>query len=82
MRRALSSGQLLSGVAWVRPGGLAHQSEDRPPGGYRDACLEESGFFIIVFLVGLKNIPNDVKEAAAIDGASQWAQVLRVELPS
>jgi multiple sugar transport system permease protein len=39
------------------------------------------GFFIIVFLVGLKNIPTDVKEAAAIDGASQWAQVLRVELP-
>lgn len=39
------------------------------------------GFFVIVFLVGLKNIPSDVKEAAAIDGASQWAQVLRVEIP-
>lgn len=39
------------------------------------------GFFVIVFLVGLKNIPTDVKEAAAIDGASQWAQVLRVEIP-
>ena len=39
------------------------------------------GFFVIIFLVGLKNIPNDVKEAASIDGASQWAQVLRVELP-
>jgi multiple sugar transport system permease protein len=39
------------------------------------------GFFVIVFLVGLKNIPNDVKEAASIDGATQWAQVLRVEIP-
>jgi len=39
------------------------------------------GFFVIVFLVGLKNIPTDVKEAAAIDGASPWAQVLRVEIP-
>jgi len=39
------------------------------------------GFFVIIFLVGLKNVPPDVKEAAAIDGASQWAQVWRVELP-
>lgn len=39
------------------------------------------GFFVIVFLVGLKNVPADVKEAAAIDGATQWAQVWRVELP-
>jgi multiple sugar transport system permease protein len=39
------------------------------------------GFFVIVFLVGLKNIPADVKEAAAIDGASEWATVRRVELP-
>lgn len=39
------------------------------------------GFFVIVFLVGLKNIPADVKEAAAIDGASEVAKVWRVELP-
>lgn len=39
------------------------------------------GFFVIVFLVGLKNIPADVKEAAAIDGASEWSKVWRVELP-
>ena len=39
------------------------------------------GFFVIIFLVGLKNIPADVKEAAAIDGASEWVKVWRVELP-
>jgi multiple sugar transport system permease protein len=39
------------------------------------------GFFVIVFLVGLKNVPTDVKEAAAIDGASEWSKVWRVELP-
>ena len=39
------------------------------------------GFFVIVFLVGLKNIPADVKEAAAIDGASEWQTIRRVELP-
>ncbi len=39
------------------------------------------GFFVIVFLVGLKNVPADVKEAAAIDGASEWSKVWRVELP-
>jgi len=39
------------------------------------------GFFVIIFLVGLKNVPADVKEAAAIDGASEWVKVWRVELP-
>ena len=39
------------------------------------------GFFVIIFLVGLKNVPADVKEAALIDGASEWKKILRVELP-
>ena len=39
------------------------------------------GFFVIVFLVGLKNIPNELKEAAAIDGATEVKRIWRVELP-
>ncbi|MFI5339854.1 MAG: carbohydrate ABC transporter permease [Candidatus Methylomirabilales bacterium] len=39
------------------------------------------GFFVIIFLVGLKNVPVDVKEAALIDGASEWEKIRRVELP-
>ncbi|HXZ43548.1 MAG TPA: sugar ABC transporter permease [archaeon] len=39
------------------------------------------GFFVIIFLVGLKNVPVDVKEAALIDGATEWEKIRRVELP-
>ena len=39
------------------------------------------GFFVIIFLVGLKNVPADVKEAALIDGASEWKKIRWVELP-
>jgi multiple sugar transport system permease protein len=39
------------------------------------------GFFVIIFLVGLKNVPFDVKEAALIDGATEWKKILWVELP-
>ncbi len=39
------------------------------------------GFFVVIFLVGLKDIPNDFKEAALVDGANTWQRIWRVELP-
>jgi multiple sugar transport system permease protein len=35
----------------------------------------------IVLLAGLQSIPNELREAAAIDGASDWAQFRHVTLP-
>jgi multiple sugar transport system permease protein len=36
---------------------------------------------MLIFLAGLKQIPSDLYEAAAIDGASEWAQFVRITLP-
>ena len=40
-----------------------------------------AGFTIIIFLAGLKGIPRDVREAAAIDGASRLQEAFHVSLP-
>lgn len=39
------------------------------------------GSQMIVFLAGLQSIPNDLYEAAAIDGASKWTRFRYVTLP-
>jgi len=39
------------------------------------------GYNMIIFLAGLQAIPEDLYEAARIDGASRWRQFLHVTLP-
>lgn len=39
------------------------------------------GFNFVLYLAGLQDIPRELHEAAALDGASQWQQTWRVTLP-
>lgn len=39
------------------------------------------GFTMVLLLVGMQAIPNDLYEAARIDGASWWAQQLNITFP-
>jgi ABC-type sugar transport system permease subunit len=39
------------------------------------------GFYMIILLTGLQNIPHELHEAAAIDGAGGWRRFLRITLP-
>ncbi|MEA3337482.1 MAG: sugar ABC transporter permease [Chloroflexota bacterium] len=39
------------------------------------------GVTMILFLVGLSNISNELREAARIDGASEWQTIRFIELP-
>ncbi|HEY6829864.1 MAG TPA: sugar ABC transporter permease [Gemmatimonadaceae bacterium] len=39
------------------------------------------GFYMIILLAGLQNIPQNLYEAASIDGASRWRQFTRITLP-
>lgn len=39
------------------------------------------GFNILFYIAGLQNVPNDLKEAAAIDGANAWQRFRNVTLP-
>ncbi len=38
-------------------------------------------FFALILLAGLQGIPDDLYEAAAVDGASRWQQFLHVTMP-
>jgi len=40
-----------------------------------------TGFALILFLAGLANIPHELMEAAAIDGASWWQTQRRITIP-
>lgn len=42
---------------------------------------KQLGFFVVVFLVGLKNIPGTFREAAVVDGATSWQLTRHVDLP-
>ncbi|HWP68657.1 MAG TPA: sugar ABC transporter permease, partial [Rectinemataceae bacterium] len=42
---------------------------------------QASGYYMIVYLAGLQNIPPDVIEAATIDGAGPWDRLKRITLP-
>jgi ABC-type sugar transport system permease subunit len=39
------------------------------------------GFYMIILLTGLQNIPPNLYESAAIDGASAWVRFRRITLP-
>jgi len=39
------------------------------------------GFYMIVLLTGLQNIPQNLFEAAAVDGVGRWPQFWRITMP-
>lgn len=46
------------------------------------AVWKNLGYNMVIFLAGLQSIPEELYEAAAIDGASGWAQLRHVTLPA
>ncbi len=45
------------------------------------AVWKNFGYNMVIFLAGLQAIPKDLHEAARIDGASRWQQLLHITLP-
>ncbi len=45
------------------------------------AVWKNAGYLMIFYLAGLQNLPQDVFEAAALDGASWWVQLWRIAFP-
>jgi multiple sugar transport system permease protein len=45
------------------------------------AVWKNFGYNMVILLAGLQTIPNDLYEAARIDGANAWQQFLHVTLP-
>ena len=44
-------------------------------------AIWQFGSPMIIFLAGLRQIPQDLYEAASMDGASKWRQFRRITLP-
>ena len=44
-------------------------------------CWQQIGYMMIIYIAGLQNVPDDLLEAAAIDGASHMTTFWRVKLP-
>jgi N-acetylglucosamine transport system permease protein len=59
----------LSGRAWLEPQYFMRALVPM-------LIWAEAGFFVVLFLAGMQNIPKDLYEAARLDGADEW-QVFR-----
>ena len=42
---------------------------------------QQIGYMMIIYIAGLQNVPEDLLEAAQIDGATQWETFWKVKLP-
>lgn len=40
-----------------------------------------SGYLMVIYIAGLTTVPNEIKEAAAIDGASTWQVIKNIKIP-
>ena len=45
------------------------------------AIWKNSGYYMIFYLAGIQNLPNDVYEAAALDGANGWQTLRKITFP-
>ena len=45
------------------------------------ALWKNAGYYMLFYLAGLQNLPADVYEAAALDGASGWQTLWRITFP-
>lgn len=72
--------RLIGREAWVRPwlsgDGYVQWTTSFP------ASWQHVGFYMVIFVAALVGIPEEYYEAAAIDGANGWRQLLHITLPN
>ncbi|MCL6458979.1 MAG: sugar ABC transporter permease [Gorillibacterium sp.] len=42
---------------------------------------KSAGYYMVIYLAGIQGIPQDLKEAASIDGANNWQQFRHITFP-
>ena len=45
-------------------------------------CWQQIGYMMIIYIAGLQSVPEDMLEAAKIDGATKWQTLFRVTIPN
>jgi len=72
--------RLIGRESWVRPwlsgNGYVQWTTSFP------SSWQSVGFYMVIFLAALVGIPEEYYEAAAIDGANGWQQLLHITLPN
>lgn len=63
-------------LRWLSADGVVQWSTTFP------ASWQGVGFFMVIFIAGLAGIPEEYYEAAAIDGANGWQQLIHITLPN
>nr|WP_205855637.1 sugar ABC transporter permease [Phytoactinopolyspora endophytica] len=76
-------GLLNTVLSWVGISGPDWLNDTRSamPAMILMAVWRNMGTLMIIFLAGLQQVPQDVLEAAQVDGASSWQRFFRVTLP-
>jgi multiple sugar transport system permease protein len=75
---------ILKVIGWLGPGEWYHWLGDPTLGMIAIITIHVwrmLPFSTVILLAGLTSIPNEVREAASIDGASTLARIFRVEIP-
>ena len=44
-------------------------------------CWQQVGYMMIIYIAGLQSVPEDMLEAARIDGATNWQTLWKVTIP-
>ncbi|MDO4484455.1 MAG: sugar ABC transporter permease [Clostridia bacterium] len=44
-------------------------------------CWQQIGYMMVIYIAGLQNVPGDILEAAAIDGATPLQTLVKIKLP-
>ena len=45
-------------------------------------CWQQVGYMMIIYIAGLQSVPEDMLEAARIDGASSWQTLWHITIPN
>ena len=45
-------------------------------------CWQQVGYMMIIYIAGLQSIPEDMLEAARIDGANSWQTLWKITIPN
>ena len=45
-------------------------------------CWQQIGYMMIIYIAGLQAVPEDMMEAARIDGANRWQTLIHVTIPN
>jgi len=44
-------------------------------------CWQQIGYMMIIYIAGLQSVPDELLEAATVDGASPWKSLWKVRIP-